>query len=208
MKRRGTASRKTVKTGRRRTTKVKRDEHADTGAPIPARGGHSLVDLQEKLKRQAHELEEAREEREALAEVLRVISSSPGELEPVFNAMLENAVRICGAKFGNLWILEGDAFRIGATYGAPSPYVEFLMKERIFRPDPRYGLGQLVRTKKLYHIADMTTLANRTKLVEETIHLAGARTLIALPMLKNNEVMERLSFTANKCSHSPTNRSS
>src|SRR5262249_20892913 len=156
---------KTVKTGRRRTIKVKRDQHADTGAPIPARRGHSLVELQEKLKRQAHELEEAREEREALAEVLRVISSSPGELEPVFNAMLDNAVRICGAKFGNCWVREGDAFRIGSTYGAPPAYVEFLMKERIFRPDPRYGLGQLVRTKKPYHIADMTTLANRTKLV-------------------------------------------
>jgi GAF domain-containing protein len=104
--------------------------------------------------------------------------------------MLENAVRICGAKFGNLFIREGDAFRISSTYGAPSAYVEFLIKERLFRPDPKYGLGQLVKTKELYHLADITTVATYgDKLREATIHLAGARTLIALPMLKNNEVI-------------------
>jgi GAF domain-containing protein len=148
------------------------------------------VRLFEAEQRRTRELSESLEQQTATSEVLKVISSSPGELEPVFNAMLENAVRICGAKFGNLFIREGDAFRISATYGAPSAYVEFLIKERLFRPDPKYGLGQLVKTKELYHLADITTVATYgDKLREATIHLAGARTLIALPMLKNNEVI-------------------
>jgi GAF domain-containing protein len=137
-----------------------------------------------------NELRQSLEQQTATSEVLKVISSSPGELERVFNAMLENAVRICGAKFGNLFVRDGDAFRISSTYGAPSAYVEFLMKERLFRPDPKYGLGKLARTKELYHLTDVTTVATYgDKLREATIHLAGARTLIALPMLKNNEVI-------------------
>jgi predicted component of type VI protein secretion system len=100
VRRRGTASHKTIKARHRKTTKAK-----PSSALRPVRRGHvSVVDLQEKLERQAHELEEAREERAAIAEVLRVISSSPGELEPVFQAMLENAVRICNAKFGVLYL--------------------------------------------------------------------------------------------------------
>jgi GAF domain-containing protein len=146
--------------------------------------------LLNELRQRTSDLTEALEQQTATSEVLKVISSSPGELEPVFNAMLENAVRICGAKFGNLFIREGDAFRISSTYGAPSAYVEFLIKERLFRPDPKYGLGQLVRKKELYHLTDITTVATHgDKLREATIHLAGARTLMALPMLKNNEVI-------------------
>ena len=68
--------------------------------------------------------------------MLKVISSSTGELQPVFQAMLENAVRICGAKFGDLWLREGDAYRIGATHGAPPAYVEFLRSEQVFLPKP------------------------------------------------------------------------
>ena len=146
--------------------------------------------LLNELRQRTTDLTDLLEQQTATSEVLKVISSSPGELEPVFNAMLENAVRICGAKFGNLFIREGDAFRISSTYGAPSAYVEFLIKERLFRPDPKYGLGQLVKTKELYHLADITAVATYgDKLREATIHLAGARTLIALPMLKNNEVI-------------------
>ena len=122
--------------------------------------------------------------------MLQVISSSPGELQPVFQTMLEKAVRICAAKFGNLYLREGDAFRIGVTYGASPAYVDFVRTEQLFHLNPKVGLGRLVRTKELYHLADISAVPTHgDKLREATIKLAGARTLIALPMLKDNEVI-------------------
>ena len=110
VRRRGTVSRKTAKTRGRKATKA-----TPSGASISARSGHSsVVDLQEKLRRQARELDEAREERAALAEVLRIISSSPGELEPVFQSILENATRICEANFGTLFRFDGTNFHPAA----------------------------------------------------------------------------------------------
>src|SRR5262249_36187996 len=91
--------------------------------------------LLNELRQRTDDLSESLEQQTATSEVLKVISSSPGELEPVFNAMLENAVQICSAKFGHLWLREGDAFRIGATHGAPQPFVDFLRKEQVFHPD-------------------------------------------------------------------------
>src|SRR5262249_17066879 len=83
------------------------------------KGNLSVSDLQEQLKRQARELEEAREERAAVAEVLRLISSSPGELEPVFQALLENATRLCEAKFGSLLRYDGKMFHQVAGLNLP-----------------------------------------------------------------------------------------
>jgi hypothetical protein len=105
-----------------------------------------------------NELRESLEQQTATANVLQVISSSPGDLMPVFKAMLDNAVRICGAKFGNLWLREGDFFRIGATtQRAPPAYVEFLQREGPFRADSRMGLGRLLRTKQTYQVPDTMT---------------------------------------------------
>jgi signal transduction histidine kinase len=146
--------------------------------------------LLNELRQRTSDLSEALEQQSATSEVLQVISESAGELQPVFNAMLENAVRICDAKFGNLFVRDGDTFRISATHGAPPTYLEFLSNERVFLLDPKYGLGQLVKTKKLYNLADISTAATYgDKLREATIHLAGARSLIALPMLKDDEVI-------------------
>src|SRR5262249_14220115 len=146
------------------------------------------VRLFEAEQARTRELSESLEQQTATSEVLKVISSSPGELEPVFEAMLANAVRICGAKFGNLFLREGDAFRIGATQGAPPAYVDYLQTEQAFRLNP--GLEQLVKTKEHYHLLDIAAAPTfRNKLREATINLAGARTLIGVPMLKHDEVI-------------------
>src|SRR5580698_8913575 len=91
--------------------------------------------LQERLERNRQELNEALQQQAATSEVLRLISSSPGELGPVFQAILENATRICGAKFGNLWLREGGSFRIAATHGAPPAYRKYLQSEPVVVAD-------------------------------------------------------------------------
>ena len=136
------------------------------------------------------ELRESLQQQTATADVLKVISSSPGELKPVFNAMLENAVRICDAKFGHLWLREDDALRVGATHGAPEAFAAYLREEPVFRPKPETGLGQLLRTKQLFQLADITAVPTYgDKLREATIKLAGARSLIGVPMVKDDEVI-------------------
>ena len=100
------------------------------------------VRLFDEVQARTRDLGEALEQQTATSEVLQVISSSPGELEPVFTAMLENAVRICGATFGNLWLRESvDSFRIAATHGAPAAYRDHLCREPVIRPDPRLTTG-------------------------------------------------------------------
>ena len=136
------------------------------------------------------ELRELLQRQTATSDVLSVISSSPGELDPVFQAMLENAVQICDAKFGNLFLREGDVFRIGATYGAPPVYVDYLRSEQVFQLNPKVGLGLLVKTKEVYRVADIAAAPTHGYgLRQATINLAGARALIGIPMLKDNEVI-------------------
>src|SRR5262245_14552891 len=79
-------------------------------------------ELEQKLEARTRELSEAREQQAATAEVLRIVSSSPGDLQPVFETMLANAVRICGAKFGDLYLREADGFRMAVTHNAPPAY--------------------------------------------------------------------------------------
>jgi PAS domain S-box-containing protein len=146
--------------------------------------------LLNELRQRTADLTESLEQQTATSEVLRVISSSPGELEPVFLAMLEKAVQICDAKFGNLFLREGDVFRICATHGAPPAYVDFLRSEQVFHLNPSVGLGLLVKTKEPYRLADIAAVPTRgDKLRQATINVAGARSLVGIPMLKDNEVI-------------------
>ena len=146
--------------------------------------------LLNELRQRTSDLSESLEQQTATSNVLRVISSSPGTLEPVFETMLENAVRICGARFGNLWLREGDSFHIGASHGAPPAYADYLRRERVFRADARFGLGQIVQTKQTYQVADIAAEpTHNDKLRVATIEVAGARTLIGVPMLKDDEVI-------------------
>jgi GAF domain-containing protein len=146
--------------------------------------------LFEAEQERSRELGESLEQQTATADVLRVISSSPGALDPVFEAMLEKAVRICGAGFGNLWLREGANFRIAATHGAPREYRDYLSREPIARPGPTIVLGQTVQTKQPYQVADVKaspTFGDKLRIA--TIELAGARTLLGVPMLKDDEVI-------------------
>jgi two-component system, NtrC family, sensor kinase len=146
--------------------------------------------LLNELRQRTDDLSESLEQQTATSEVLKVISSSPGELEPVFDAMLQNAVRICDAKFGLLWLRESDAVRSVASYGAPEAFAAYLREEAVFRPRPETGLGQLLRKKQPYQVADIASEPTYgDALRKATIKLAGARSLIAVPMVKDNEVV-------------------
>jgi len=158
------------------------------------------VRLFEAEQQRTRELSEALEQQTATAAVLGAISSSGGELQPVFDVMLENATRICEAKFGNLFVFEGDSFRAVAIHGATPAYAEQRRQQPLFsvrelRED--LALVRLARTKKVIHTADLTTeraYIERDPRMVALVELAGARTFLAVPMLKENELMGAISI--------------
>jgi len=157
-------------------------------------GPNSLIELKKQLEARTRELAEALEQQTASSEVLRVISSSPGELEPVFNAMLKSAVRICEANFGNLFLYEGDAFRIVALQSAPPEWAERWQREPVLSiPDKsEIPLARLARTKEVVHISDLRaeqSYIERDPSVVAGAELAGIRTIVLVPMLKENELL-------------------
>ena len=142
------------------------------------------------------ELRESLQQQTATADVLKVISSSPGQLEPVFKAMLENAVRICEAKFGILFLSEGDAFRTVALHGAPPAYAEARRREPVFRPNPGMASGRVARTKQPVQIADIRAEPAYTGDPQRfaILELAGARTMLNVPMLKEDELVGQIAI--------------
>ena len=132
-----------------------------------------------------NELRELLEQQTATSEVLQVISSSPGALEPVFQAMLQNSVRICEATFGQMFLSEGDVVRAVANFGVPAALVEFDKQRGTFQPSAGGGLERVIRTKQVIHIADLTSEHASNPVVK----LGGARSYIAVPMLKENELI-------------------
>ena len=142
--------------------------------------------LLNELRQRTDDLTESLEQQTATSEVLKVISSSPGELEPVFDAMLANAVRICGAKFGVTSLREGDTFRVLATHGAPSAFVEQRRREPLIRPTPGHNLERLVRTKDVVHVADILADPESAPTLAK---FGGARALVNVPLLKDDELI-------------------
>ena len=123
--------------------------------------------------------------------MLRVISSSPGDLQPVFTAMLENAVRICDAKFGNIYRWDGDARHLMASHNTPSAFVE-ARRYSANRPGPETPSGRMIATKALVHVVDLAaehSYAVRDPWTVDAVELGGVRTLLVLPMLKENELV-------------------
>jgi hypothetical protein len=205
MRRRSKAGGEPVKSGHRKTVMPKRRNAPEAGV----RRGSSATDRDAEVARFSHELHEALEQQAATSEVLRVISSSPGDLKPVFQAMLENATRICEAKFGILWLREGDGFRSVALHNVPPAYAEQRQREPVIRPGPGTGLGRVAKTKQVIHVADVRAEAayiERDPLRVSTVELGGYRTILDVPMLKDNELIGIITSIVRRFVPSPTDR--
>src|SRR4030095_16385889 len=149
------------------------------------------VRLFDEVQSRTRELSESLEQQTATAEVLKVVSSSPGELEPVFNAMLENATRICHAEFGTLYLRETDAFRAVAMHNAPSAFLE-ARKGKLMQPPTDSALGRLATTRQVVQIDDITQIESyveRDPVIVAAVELGGYRTVAAVPMLKDDELV-------------------
>jgi signal transduction histidine kinase len=141
--------------------------------------------------RLVNELRESLQQQTATADVLKVISSSPGDLQPVFDAMLANATRLCQASYGHMWLCEGNAFRTVALHGA-LPAANQWQSGALFHGGPEVPSVHAVRTRQPVHVADLrTTKAYLTgdPLARAGADIAGIRTLVAVPMLKENEAI-------------------
>ena len=150
----------------------------------------SAVALAKKLAVKTRELNESAQQQTATSEVLQVISSSPGELAPVFETILENATRVCEAKFGNLLLYDGSAFRIVAFHNTPSAFVEEYGGTP-FVPRPDGPGGRLTRTKKLVHVPDLRTDPSyqASSMAVAMVERAGARSMILVPMLREGQLL-------------------
>ena len=154
------------------------------------------VRLFEELRQRTGDLSEALERQTATSEVLQVISTSPGELEPVFQSMLEHATRICEAKFTALWAFEDGAARIISSLGIPPKFAAFLQRGA-HRPGPLNPLTRLVETRQVVHVhdyrADQSYLAG-DRLAVSGVELAGIRTLLIIPEIKDGELIGAISI--------------
>ena len=142
-------------------------------------------------------------------EVLSVISSSPGELEPVFQAMLENATRICDANFGNMFLVEGDIFRTVAHAQCPGRLLECQIGAP-FRPPPGSDLGRLIATKNVVHIADLRpnrTICSGSALPSKVSNWAAFGRYSLCQCSRTTRLSAPSSFIATKSGRSPTSRS-
>ncbi|MGB8613756.1 MAG: GAF domain-containing protein, partial [Pseudolabrys sp.] len=161
--------------------------------PQPKRlDGAREPSLYQQLDLRNRELRELQEQQIATSKVLEVITSSRGELAPVFQVVLENAVRVCDAKFGNLWLQERDFFRIGAMHGAPPGYSEFHRCQPLTRAVPGTALARAATTKKSVQIADVRKVkgyGGSGPLHVGPVKLVGARTVFAVPMQKDAELI-------------------
>ena len=188
MRRRSSAGGEPVKARSRKTVTLKRGK---ASKPVRRRGPSSAK-LQELLDRRTRERDEALEQQTATSEVLRVISSSPGDLQPVFATMLESSVRICDAKFGGVYRCDADTLSLIATHNLPQVYAQ-IRRDKPFRLHPGSVFGDMVATKSVVHSSDLASeryyLERRDPATVAAVELGGVRTVLAIPMLKENEII-------------------
>jgi two-component system, NtrC family, sensor kinase len=147
--------------------------------------------LLNELRQRTDDLSESLQQQTATSEVLSIISSSPGALDPVFEAMLQNAIRICDARFGALWLYDGNDFRSAALHDVPADFVEF-WRRGPHHPSPGSGLARIVKTRRTVHITDLKEeegYLKRDPLVVTGVEVGGIRSLLLVPMLKEGELI-------------------
>src|SRR5262245_5318235 len=150
----------------------------------------AATDLEHRLAQAQRELAEAREQQSATSEVLQIISSSPGELGPVFQAILANAVRICEAKFWVLWLKEGDGYRSVAVHDLPPALAELRQREPFTGMSPSTGTVRALTARRVVHVHDMRddpAYIVRNPRAVALVELGGARTAMFTPLLKESE---------------------
>jgi GAF domain-containing protein len=176
--------------GGRRPIKNRRLRTIKSKARTPPSRRTSAADLRKQLDRRTRERDEALLRETANSEILRLISKSPGDRELVFRSILENATRICEANFGVLHLYEGGGFRVGATHNAPSAFAEAIARrEPIFRPSPQQHLARVAATKRVVQVSDLVAdeaYKQRDPGAVRLVELAGARSLIAVPVLRDD----------------------
>src|SRR3974390_3345404 len=152
----------------------------------------SASDLHEDLDQRTRERDEALEQLAATSDVLKIISRSPGKREPVFTAILDNAVRICEAKFGVLVLFEGDGWRAVALHrAAPPPFIEARQRRPVLPIIPGTALGRVTATKQVVQIVDAEA---EPAYRASSAHILGRetgdiRTLLSVPMLKEGKLV-------------------
>ena len=156
------------------------------------------VRLFDDVQKRTADLSEALEQQTATSEVLKVISASQGELEPVFKAMLENATRLCEARYGTMWLREGDAFRAAALHGPlPSAYIDLLRSGTLFHPSPDTPTGRVAQTRQPVQVPDLSktrAYLDREPVLVAAVEVAGIRTMFSVPMLKEDELVGTISI--------------
>ena len=160
-----------------------------------ARPTSSIASKQGEINRLSRELNEAQEQQSATSEVLRVISSSRGDLEPVFGTMLEHAVRICDATFGIIYRWDGELLHLLAVHNAPAALVDARRRSAL---RPSSLIRHMVETRTTAHVADVAAhkdYIERHPGAVAAVELGGTRTYLAVPMLKENELIGALSLS-------------
>jgi GAF domain-containing protein len=187
MRRRSKAGGEPAKTRRPKASAPKR-----RNVPKAKHPRSSLATRQEtKVAQLARERDEASEQLSAASEIFKVISSSPGDLKPIFDAILKNATRICAARFGTLWLAEGDGLRAVAVYNAPPGFAE-VRRGTLARPNPKTAVGRVLTSKQPVQVVDLATdaaYAEGDPMRVALVEVAGMRTLLAVPMLKETELV-------------------
>ena len=187
MRRRDKAGGKAVKTQRRKTSRRR------NSAKVARRQKPAAANVVKKNALLERRLNEALEQQTATSEVLKVISSSPGELQPVFDTLLAKATALCEASYGTLWLREADGYRFAALFGdLPQEYEEHRRNKTTIRVMSDNPLARIAVTRQPVQVTDMRTnpayLAG-DRLPVVGVDVGGIRTVVAVPMFKEGELI-------------------